>query len=118
MAPFLFRTLGILISIFLSMQSALPAQEGREQKRPPRMEIPAGSRRLAVEAATQPRLPVQEPGGPRIPEIPPEIKERELGPAEKETMARLEEERAAGDLTETEYDLEKDVLVRDSNISF
>ncbi len=53
-----------------------------------------------------------------MPEIPKQITREKLGPAEQARLAELERRRATGQITQTEYDLEKDTLFRESNLQF
>jgi hypothetical protein len=53
-----------------------------------------------------------------IPEIPKPVSREDLSPAERMRLDELEHKRAAGKITETEYQLEKDSLFRDANIKF
>ena len=54
----------------------------------------------------------------KMPEIPKQITREKLGPAEQARLAELESKRATGQITQTEYDLEKDTLFRESNLQF
>jgi hypothetical protein len=101
--------------MFLILVTAFPlitAAQDPEAEKP--VEIPGDLREMPSPVPPEEVREVET----GIPEIPPSIEERELTPAEKERLAQLEHERAEGDLTDPEYDLEKDVLQRDSNIKF
>lgn len=54
----------------------------------------------------------------QMPEVPKRITREKLGPAEQARLAELENKRATGKITQTEYDLEKDTLYRESNLQF
>ena len=53
-----------------------------------------------------------------IPEIPKAIKREQLTAAVKVRLDELEQKRTTGKINETEYQLEKDSLLRESNIKF
>lgn len=61
---------------------------------------------------------IEELSDGKIPEVPKPITRKRLGPAEEEEIAKNEARRNAGTVTETEYEIKKDTLARDSNIKF
>lgn len=75
--------------------------------------------RIAAQEAQEKAVPrVEEREKPLLPEIPQPLRDRELGPAEKIRLNDLEQKYAAGKISETEYKLEKDSLVRGTTIKF
>jgi len=81
----------------------------------------------AVEIQPEKEIPAEEMKGPvaeireeetGIPEIPKPIKRKRLSPAEEVRLTELELRRTKGQITETEYQLEKDSLGREANIKF
>lgn len=71
----------------------------------------------STEIPASPR-PVQEVAGPSIPEVPQPLKEHPLVGTDRERLDRLEHDFAEGRITQTQYDLEKDKLMRQANIKF
>lgn len=82
------------------------------------VEIPAEEEmRIEKEREVRPMEEIREEKEMVIPEVPKPVKETGLSTAEKAKLDGLEHERAAGKLTETEYELEKDSLLREANIN-
>lgn len=71
----------------------------------------------AEEPETKPIEKIEEPKS-TIPEIPKPIKRPRLSPAEEVELQKEEAKRANGQTTQTEYEIKKDSLGRDSNIKF
>ena len=110
----LFLLAGLLI---FAGKTAARENPVRERKVKP-VEIQAESQRRTEEAReTKPVAEIREKET-RLPEIPKPITRGQLGPAEQVRLAELERKRAAGTITETEYELEKDTLFREANITF
>lgn len=87
----------------------------KAQKKQEVMEI-KGSRALPPRIV--PPADVKPPKEFSIPEIPKPITRKRLGPPDEVHLADLERKYSEGKITKTEYDLEKDSLVRDANIEF
>ncbi len=91
-----------------------PAQDGEEKP----FDIEAQRVREAEEAKTRKLKKIEPDKNLLQKEIPKPITKPLMTAAERERLAQLEEKRARGQVTQTEYDLEKDNLGRDSNIKF
>ena len=92
------------------------AQTGEQKPKP--VEVNAAQQRHLEETKETKPVPEIREKKIRMPEIPKRIARAHLGPAEQARLAELERKRAAGEITETEYDLEKDTLGRESNLQF
>jgi hypothetical protein len=106
-----------LMSIAVMTRAAAAQDDSREIEQPA-VEIKAQEKRMEQQIMQGPVKPIGEPEGPGLPEVPREMKDRELGPAEKERLAELDRRFQDGKMTQTEYDLEVDNLVRESNVKF
>ena len=82
------------------------------------IEIPAEKEKAAEKLEDQKRIDKVREEVKGIPEIPKAITREALNPAEKVRLNELEIKRAKGQITETEYQLEKDSLARQANIKF
>lgn len=82
------------------------------------IEIPAEKEKTAEQLEDQKRIDEIREEKKGIPEIPKAITREALNPAEKIRLNELELKRAKGQITETEYQLEKDSLARQANIKF
>ncbi len=82
------------------------------------IEIPAEKEKEAQKLEDQKHIDKVREEVKGIPEIPKAITREGLNPAEKVRLNELELKRAKGQVTETEYQLEKDSLARQANIKF
>ena len=82
------------------------------------VEINAGEERRNEELKEVRPVPEIREKEAQMPEIPKRITREKLGPAEQARLAELESKRATGQITQTQYDLEKDTLYRESNLQF
>ena len=100
---------------------AFSAETPREQRQKPLIIDAATQRQLetnAEEAKKAKSLTKIKEEETKIPEVPKAIGREKLGGADEVRLAELEQRRASGRITQTEYDLEKDALARESNINF
>ena len=80
------------------------------------VEIPGKEAEIEEVKVPKPKkIEVEE--GVKIPEVPPTLKEG-LSPAEKTKLSSLEQKRAEGKINELQYEVEKDSIVRESNIKY
>ncbi len=107
----------LAVTFSLSGQAFAAERLPQERKQVP-VDIQAGEQRRIEDLKGIPQAPKIEEKERKMPEIPKKITREKLGAAEQARLAELETKRAKGQITETEYDLEKDTLFRDSNIQF
>ncbi len=108
-----------LFAVFFSLSTPVFAAEKLPQERGGKaVEINAEEERRNEELKEAKPIPEIREKETKMPEIPKQITREKLGPAEQARLAELESKRAAGKITETEYNLEKDTLFRESNILF
>ncbi len=109
----------LLFSVMLTFAARAVAEDavvGEGQFIP--IEIPAEKEKTAEELDDQKRIDEIREEKTGIPEIPQAITREQLNPAEKNRLNELELKRSKGQITETEYQLEKDSLARQANIKF
>jgi len=115
----LFPFSALLFALIFSFNCPIFAADRLPQERGGKpIEIKAGEERRNEELKeVKPVSEIREKET-KMPEIPKQITRENLGPAEQARLAELENKRAVGKITETEYNLEKDTLFRESNIPF
>ena len=109
----LFACLTILIPNTVAAEN--PAREHKAET----VEIQAGrQRRIEEEAREVKKIPEVREIEKKMPEIPKRITRDKLEGADEVRLAELERKYATGQITEMEYELEKDKLTRESNVTF
>ncbi len=110
-------TLVNLLLIFIGVAAAADDLQNTEHRAEP-LEIQGAPAKKAGEKRGMGPVEKIKVKKWKMPEIPKAITRKGLNPAEKARLETLEQKRASGKITETEYELEKDTLARDSNITF
>ena len=103
--------------IFALTAAFLPSAEVSAQTAgAEREEAPVEIRPEAEPPETEVREKITPPEG--VPEVPKPVTRENVGPAEKVQLDEIEREYATGELTKPEYDVEKDALAREANVTF
>lgn len=108
----------LLTMIFNSHVPAFAADRLPQERGGKPVEINAGEERRAEELKEVRPVPEIREKETQMPEVPKAITREKAGAAEESRLAELESKRATGKITQTEYDLEKDTLFRESNLQF
>ncbi len=108
----------LLLGLFLFTQNALAAKKQAHELRKQPLEVPGEEIRREEEAKIVKPMEKIEELDKGMPEIPQPITREHPGAADQVELESLEHELAKGTITETEYQLKKDTLMRQSNIKF
>ncbi len=117
MNPLFLRHIVFLLvtGLLVSSGNALAAKSNEAEEQ---LEIPGQEIRREEEVKIpKPAKKVQEVKK-GIPEVPQPITREKVGPAEQAQLDALEHQLMNGTITETEYQIKKDALMRQSNIKF
>lgn len=115
----------ITVFVLLSVTAVLPAACGADASgkiyENEQIEVP-GDRARKIEAAEKIKQRMHpkkiEERKRKMPEIPRAITRTRLAPAEKVELDQLEQDYARGKITQTEYEMKRDTLYRQANITF
>lgn len=114
--------LKVLVSFSAAFLGVLPAAYAQEERPSPEgtkiIEI-RGEEAKPVEVPLPPLSEKIEEEKLDLPELPKTIRNfGELDPASKTRLDQLEMDYASGKITETEYEMKRDTLFREANITF
>ena len=105
-------TLAIIFTLVFVPFLKAEADQAKEQKETVEIQGPG------VEPKIVAPQKIEAPEGAKIPEIPKPRKESGLSEQQKVRMSLLDQKYSEGKINQSQYDLEKDKITRDSNIKF
>ena len=108
-----------LLPALLVFAGPAAAKNSVQETKTETIEIQAAQeRRIEEEARTAKPVAEIREVGQKMPEIPQPITRKHLEGADQARLDDLESKYASGQLTQMEYEIEKDKLARDSNVKF
>lgn len=115
----IFCSMLVLVTALFTAANPLTAQENpAKESKGGTIDIQGDVERRAEDIRQGKPIPKIEDPDVKMPELPKPITRKRLGASEELQIARLESENIDAKTTETEKNIKKDLLARDSNIKF